>query len=110
MKLKQSNLGTFQDLNSPLSNVLSPNSGQEVLPPRVLQMLNLLKSNNISGYDLSNYLVQDKLTYERIIESAWPIKLKRKSFQLLCSIEEINFYPNCEVIDQREDVALVRCH
>jgi hypothetical protein len=110
VKLKQSNSSTFQNITHDLSDVLSPNSGQEVLSAKVQQMLSLLKTNNISGYELSNFLVQDALTHERIIESAWPIKLKRKSLYLLCDIEEIKFYPDCDVIDQRKDVALVHCH
>ncbi|MCJ7702124.1 MAG: hypothetical protein MUO62_11105 [Anaerolineales bacterium] len=108
-KLIQANISTAQHLKLSLSHIFSPNSGQEVLPVQVQQLLSLLQTHQISSYQLSNQLMQNPLIFQRTIESAWPTKMEGKSSYLLISFEEIKNYASCVQIDQREDVALVYC-
>jgi len=111
-ELKKSNLSTIQDFKLSLTNIFSPNSGQEVLPVQVRQMLSLLQTHHIASYQLSNQLDLNLLIKQRIVESAWPIKMDKRSPYLLGLVEEIKRTPiwrNCAVIDQREDVTLVYC-
>lgn len=107
--LIQANISTVQHLKLSPSNIFSPNSGQEVLPVQVQQMLSLLQTHQIGSYQLSNQLMQNPLIFQRTIESAWPIKMEGKSSHFLIAIEEIKNYASCVQIDQREDVALVYC-
>ena len=102
-------VNTAQHLDSNLANIFSPNSGKEVLPDQVQQMLSLLQLHHILDYRLSKQIEQDSLLDQRIIESAWPIRMESKSLYLLCLIEEIKSNPTCVSIDQSEDVALEYC-
>jgi hypothetical protein len=108
--LFQTNLGAAQRLQFTVTNILNPNSGRDVLPGKVQQILSLLGKNHIPSYRLSDQLAQDESIYQRIIETAWPIKKDETSFYLFCSIEEIKDYPGCEVMDKRKEIALVFCH
>jgi len=108
--LIQSNLDTVQHLQLTLANILTPNSGREVLPGKVQQMLSLFGKYHITNYRLSNRLEQDESINQRIIESAWPKKKDSTSFYLICLIEEIKNNPTCDLIGKRKDVALVYCH
>lgn len=111
MFLVQSNTTTINQLNNSLTNIFQPNAGQEqVLPFPVQQMLSLMQTYHISSYQISNQMDRDPNIPQRIIESAWPRRMDRKSPYLFCLLEEIKSYPNCTVIDQREAVALVYCH
>jgi hypothetical protein len=108
--LKKSNLSTFQTPKLFLRNIFTANSGQEVLPVYVQQMLPLLQTHHVTSYQLSDQLSQDPLIKQRVIEAAWPIKMDRKSAYILILLKQINNNPACVVIDQREDVALEYCH
>jgi len=109
-QLKLSNLSAGKHPRPFLTRIFSPNSGKEVLPIQVQQMLSLLQEHQIASYQLSNQLDSDPLLKQRIIESAWPIKMDSASPYLLSSLEETITNPACVVIDQRKDVALADCH
>jgi len=110
MELRQSNLSAVQNPKLPLTNIFSPNSGQEVLPDQVQEMLSLLHTHHIASYQISKPLEQDLRIYQRIIEAAWPIKYDGTSPYLFISLNDVIINPNCDVIDQRKDVALEYCH
>ena len=108
--LIQSNIKTGQQLNIALPAIFSPNTGQEILPAQVQQMLSLMRMYHVPDYQISNQMAQDITIRQRIVEAAWPIKNDPKSPYLFCFPEEIKNHPNCAVVDQREAVALVHCH
>ena len=110
MKLRELELTTIQAPKSALVNIFTANSGQEVLPIQVQHMLTLLHNNHINSYQLSNQFVQDPTIDQRIIESAWPIKMENTSYYYLISSNEIKNYAICSIIDQREDVTFAECH
>jgi hypothetical protein len=97
------------DIQSVLTEISTPNSGEEIMPKKIQRMLSLLRTNDIAGYQLSEGIALDSTFIQRITESAWPIKNDDASPYYLCLIEEINTNPNCTVIDQRKDVALEYC-
>ena len=109
-RLKESNLSIYHHVPPALAKIFRPNSGQEILPGQVQHMLPLLQIHQISSYQLSTLFEQDGWIMQRMIEAAWPIKMESTSPYLFISPEEIPNYPNCDVIDQREDVALGYCH
>jgi hypothetical protein len=108
--LIQSNSRAIHQLERSFTTIFIPNTGQEVLPINVLQILSLLRTDNLASYQLSKQLGQDGTILQRITEAAWPIRTDRKSPNVFCLLEEIKNYPDCDLIDQREAVALVYCH
>ncbi|MBW8010312.1 MAG: hypothetical protein FVQ83_03585 [Chloroflexi bacterium] len=109
MEVKQSDLNTINDPGGALSNILSPDTGREVLPSQVQQMLKLLHRNNISNYQLSNQY-EEGLGIQRIIEGIWPIKIEPISSYFIISHNEIDDFSSCERIDETKDVVLVYCN
>jgi len=109
VQLKKSNMDTVQHLTPSLRTLFTPNSGQEVLPDQVQNMLSLIQNHHVPNYRLSKQLTSDPLIRERIKESAWPVKTEKKSAYLLSLNGEIKNHPACIIIDQREDVVLAHC-
>jgi hypothetical protein len=109
-QLKQWNLNTVQNYKRTLIHIFTPNSGWEVLPGQVQQMLSLLRSNHVTSYQLSPQLYQDPLIMERVVESAWPIKMDSASSYRLSLINETNDNLSCVVIDHTKEVTLAKCH
>jgi len=109
-ELRNSNLNTISHPKQPLVNILSPNSGQEVLPLEVQEMLALLQTHNITSYRISEQMEQNLLIDQRIREAAWPIQFDTSSSYLFVSPHDLIIIPNCVVMDQREDVVLEYCH
>jgi hypothetical protein len=110
VQLRRWNLNAVQDYKHTLLELFTPNSGQEVLPDRVRQMLQLLQKHHIEEYRLSSQLAADMRIQQRIVESAWPVREDASSPHLLGSIEEIKKDPSCTVVDQEKDVALAYCN
>jgi|GEM_PF-2357526 len=108
--LRRSNLDAVQSPRQTLTSIFAPNSGQEVLPFRVQQMLSLLKTNRITSYQLSDQLNSDILINQRIIEAAWPIKNDPEAQHVLRYLNETMKQPSCIVVDKRKDIALDYCH
>ena len=92
-----------------LKKIFTPNSGQEVLPTKVQEVLSLLSENKVNSYQLSNQIIQDSETYQRIIESVWPRELTDTSKYFVITPAEKQKYLACDEIDQREDILLVYC-
>jgi hypothetical protein len=107
--IKQSNLAFIQSPGESLINILSPDSGQNVLPEPVQQMLSLLHTHQVESYQISDLLNKNTLIKQRIVEAAWPIKMESTSPYHLLLLEEINNDSNCTVIDRRKDIALEYC-
>lgn len=108
-EIRKTNLLTFQSFKPSIARIFSPNSGRDTLPGDVQQMLSLLQENNITEYRLAISFEKDPLTHQRIIESAWPVKLEARSIYVLLPTSEIANLSDCIEIDRRKDVALVSC-
>jgi hypothetical protein len=106
MQLRQSNIIAISYIKEPLYKVLTPNSGQEVLPLEVQQMLDLLMARQLIDYQLSEELYSDPLIRQRIVEAAWPIKLTKTSPYVF---RRVGTEFTCKKIDIREDIELVYC-
>jgi hypothetical protein len=110
VQLERSNLNSIQNYQQTLAHIFTPNSGREVLPGQVRQMLSLLISNHVTNYQLSHQLYQDPLLMERIVESAWPIKMDSASSYRLSLIDEPDDNSACIMIDHTKEVVLANCH
>lgn len=108
-EIKNTNLKAFQSFKPSLNTILTPNTGLEVLPKGARQMLELVKIHSVPDYRLSDSLLQDPLISQRIIESAWPIKMEITSRYLFLLTPEITNYPACDKIDRRDDIILAYC-
>jgi len=109
IEIREANLATFHSFKPSISRLLTPDSGRDVLPTTVQQMLSLLQENKITEYRLSDTFEQDPLIQQRIIESAWPAKKNAASPYLLCSIGEFKNMTACIDIVREKDVILVYC-
>jgi hypothetical protein len=106
LDIKQATLGAIQDPRPGLTAALTPNSGREVLPEVVQQMLSLLESHQITKFQVSKAIAQDVLVSQRLTESAWP-RIWMESQYLLCGVSEVKQNPTWVIVDTRKDVALV---
>jgi len=107
--LTKSDLPSIQHPKAGLSDLFTPDSGQGVLPPKVLTMISILKENGIESYKLSEEFSNDVVIYQRIVEGAWPIRLEETSPFVLIASDEIVDYQDCMIIEEKEDVVLVNC-
>lgn len=105
-----STLNTVQHPKKPFRLIAEPNSGKEVLPHQVLKMLDMIEDKEIDDFQLSSKFEGDILIKQRIVESAWPIKLENESNYLFTYEEELEDYSGCSIIDQRESIYLVNCN
>lgn len=109
IEIREYNLNTFQTFKPSMSKLFTPDSGRDVLPAPVQQMLSILLEKKITEYRLSNAFEQDPQINQRIIESAWPAKKDSASPYLLCSSEEARDMADCFEVARREEVTLVYC-
>ena len=107
--IKQANLNTYETFKTSLNTILTPNTGSEVLPKSVRQMLELIKVHSIPDYQLSASMVEDVFIYQRMTEAAWPVKQEKTSHYLFLFTNEKNNYPTCEKIERRENIIIAYC-
>jgi len=92
-----------------LSNLFTPNSGLDVLPDKAQQVLTLIQENDITSYRLSTVISEDYHLMQRIVESAWPVRMAEDSVHVFITPDESPDYGKCTVTDQVEEVILVHC-
>lgn len=100
----------IQNPEEGLFQAFTPNTGLEVLPRPVQNMLIMINENSINSYRLSPKFLENKELEQRIVESAWPIKLEETSPFIFITTDESDQYQNCTIIDDSEDLTLVDCH
>jgi glycosyltransferase 2 family protein len=76
-------LGAVGQDQSPIRDLVTPNSGEQVLPPLVRDMLSLLRKRDIQEYALSPQIWADVLWRQRISESAFPKRMMPTARYLL---------------------------
>jgi hypothetical protein len=107
-KLTQSNTNLFLQPKSSVNKLFKPESGEEVLPDIVQDMIFLLRSNRLNNYQTSASY-KDGALVQRLVEGAWPARYEMASQYLLISPNEEKSYSSCLVLSQREEVILVHC-
>jgi hypothetical protein len=108
IEIKTINLDVFQSYKSAINNSFTPDSGREVLPGAVQQMLKLIETNSLPDYRLSSKLSNDPLIQQRIAESAWPIKMEPTSdYVFLLTTETME--KTCSEIDRKGNITLAYC-
>jgi hypothetical protein len=108
--IKKTNVPSIQHPKGVLVNLFAPNTGLEVLPVPVQDMLRILKKTNKETYKLSPEISSDGEIMQRIVEAAWPRKLEETSPYIFINSDESDQYKLCEVVDDLEDLTLVDCH
>jgi hypothetical protein len=84
-----------------------PHAGEEhVLAAEVLSMLALIRKHHLPDYMISGPLARE--AHQRIVESAWSIKLEPASRNNFFFRRE-PFPPNCRSVDSHGEVRLVVC-
>jgi hypothetical protein len=108
--LRKSDLPVIQHPKAGLTTLFTPEAGLDVLPPKVLSMISMLKQHNIDTYKLSDKFSQDVVIYQRLVEGAWPIRPESDSKYTLLAPEELSAYQNCSIVEKIEDSILVNCY
>jgi hypothetical protein len=108
-QMKSVYLKAAKDPARTINEIVRPGSGQQVLPDPVLQMLELIKKHELQKYSLSKKLTQNNLFFQRIIESAWPVKLRSKSGYQFRLNSEKSANEKCKVLDRQKDISLDYC-
>jgi hypothetical protein len=115
----QAVVATIRNLNRTIVSALSgfdvfqadintPQTGEFILPPRVREMLAMLRSHGVEQYWLSVSIAADAWGYQQIVASAWPRKLaKEAKAGFLLNVEPIT--PGCQLIEKQSEVSLVYC-
>jgi hypothetical protein len=100
------------DIQSFNSNLKTPRAGEYVLPSAVREMLAFLRDRQPDSYMLSEQIMAGKniLIRQRIVESAWPIRVAKKSNYKLILINELDKTSGCRVMESGREAALVFCH
>ena len=91
------------------SGILTPGSGEYVLPPQVQDMLALLRRHQISAFDVSEPVRAYRygVLEQRIADSAYPAQLQDKAEFVFALTSEP---PSaCPEIDRQGEVRLDRC-
>lgn len=90
-------------------DLVTPSSGEQVLPPAVRDMLALLRKNDIKEYALSPQISADPLLHQRIVESAFPRKmLPRGTYLLALPREELP--ARCSPLANEEEAQVAACN
>lgn len=99
----------MENPSQPIKNLLLPHTGLDVLPEPVLQMLAMIDEHAITSYRLSPKLNADYHIVQRIVESAWPLRMTEQATYVFTAKDETGDFSTCKLIDQAEEVALVNC-
>lgn len=98
----QGGFGAFQ------TNINTPRAGEQILPPRVQEVLTMLRGRALERYRLSDSLAGDPWTYQQIVASTWPSKLEPDAkARFMLNSEPIG--PGCTLLDRQREVSLVHC-
>lgn len=100
---------TTEHPSQPLNNLMLPRTGLDVLPEPVLQMLDMIDEHELTNYRLSPKYNENYRIVQRIVESAWPLRMTEQAANVFTMIDETDNFSTCTLIDQSEEVALVNC-
>ena len=106
--IKTINLTTFSAFRPAVNKLFTPNSGREVLPGVVQQMLQLAETSSLPDYRLSSALSNDPLIQQRMVESAWPVKIEPTSNYLFLLATETTDN-TCSEIGRKGNIILAYC-
>lgn len=82
-------------------------TGLHVLPLKTTSGRNLLIRNHIESYSISDKIKVDHEVFQRLVESAFPIKISLNSPYKLQLTEEP--LATCTLIDSEKEILLVHC-
>jgi hypothetical protein len=98
-------LGAFAIFQAKLN---TPRAGEEVLPPRVREVVAMLEAHDVERYMFSRAVARDPWIYQQIVASAWPRTLEADAkARFLLNTETAT--PGCSLIERRTEVSLVDC-
>jgi hypothetical protein len=93
---------------SAFRDLVTPNSGEQVLPPLVRDMLALLRQHGVQEYAVSPQISTDPLLHQRIVESAFPKMMVPTAPYLLARVGE-PLPANCRPMAVEKGIELAAC-
>jgi hypothetical protein len=93
---------------TPVHDLVTAGSGEQVLPPAVRDMLVLLRGNRVASFRLSPAIADNNLWRQRVAEAAYPIRETAEATHvLLVSAEALPV--GCAMLAAQGEVALADC-
>lgn len=90
------------------NDILRPGSGEQDLPPTVLDMLALVRGSGIQTFSLSPQIAANDLWLQRLTESAFPRRIAVQARTRLVRAGE-GLARGCYAVAMRHGVVLARC-
>lgn len=110
VSLREAKSTLSSDPKQALTNLFTPSSGMEVLPREALQVRSLIDAYELTSYRLSEEMTQDQEVMQRVIESTWPVTVSQDSPYLFGFVGDMANHPDCQLLEQRQDIELGYCH
>lgn len=112
IQLRNNTISVYEDKKIDLREVLAPNSGlfsNKFVPNEVKEMLMLIDRFQLNDYQISKSMQENQSIFQRIVETAWPIKMEPFSQNLFFSIDDLDQYKGCIEIGRESEIVLVHC-
>lgn len=109
LQLRKIDIPTIRQPEKSLDIFFTPNAGLEVLPHEVQTMLTILNATKIEEYKLDQDIYHNGEVMQRIVESAWPIKMDEASPYIFIPARNTDQYQTCSIMKTVEDISLVDC-
>lgn len=90
-------------------DLVRPRSGEQILPSKVLDMLVLIRNNDLQTFAISSDIASSLLLLQRITEAAYPRLLRPTSHDLLALVDEA-LPQGCQMVAVEHEVVLARCN
>lgn len=107
--LVKTTVRSFRNLSGFNRYLAKTEAGEELLTPKVQEMLSLIKDYHLSTYKISKGIMDDHESYMQIVAAAWPKKFESSSADHFYLISE-NLPTHCDKLVQKKEVVFVHCH
>lgn len=99
----------FSQPEQSLRDLFSPNSGLYVLPDQVELLQSIVVRYKLPDFRISADFQADYHKMQRIVESAWPVRISENSEFVFITPGESSNFTTCEVLEPGDEVILVQC-
>lgn len=110
VSLREANSTLSSEPKQEITDLFTPSSGMEVLPKEALQVQSLIDAYELTSYRLSEEMTQDQEVMQRVIESTWPVTVSQDSPYLFGFVGDMANHPDCELLEQHQDIELGYCY
>lgn len=108
-RVKSTALNAAADPSAMVNDLFTADSGRENLDWDILWMNTAIQEFDLDDYRLSPNLEAETRIIQRVVETAWPVKLEPTSLNVFISQEEQAQFDKCDLVDKERNILLVHC-